>query len=188
MTDPYKYKNNKNHQLWYIGCCFRVSYDSKKRRMWGSHMCVTIWRTTFLIVVLSIASSALGMIWQLHKPQFESYIPLYCFLIVLHFITTCFSLLKLYQCAVTEPGVIPTTNFIGNISAYYQPPKLQKTDVHLVRYLSKEELEERFEQKMGMARDTDYLQKHFSINKFEYFIFIFINIINIIFFKINSFI
>ena len=112
-----QYPFSRLHFLWSAGCCFNVRYNTATRRMWGSHMCFTIWLSKTLISVLSLLSMAFGLIYMMTKEHFKDFLILYSIFIALNLFTTPLSLRSLFKCSMTEPGIIPTAAHLGEGSS-----------------------------------------------------------------------
>ena len=106
---------NSYRKIWSSNCCYKVSYNSGSRRLWGSSICMTLWVTCLLVVGLSFSSFYFGIIYQIMKPDFPTtLIVLYCLLLLLNTVSLYYSLRALFDCAQTEPGILPGSNYFSD--------------------------------------------------------------------------
>ena len=109
---------NSYRRIWSSNCCYKVSYNNKSQRLWPSSICMTIWLTCLLIFVLSAASLYFGIIAQILKDEVPvGLIVVYVILFVVDFGTMLQSFRSLFNCAQTEPGILPGSNYFGSTIA-----------------------------------------------------------------------
>ena len=100
-------------KLWSENCCYRVTYNLKARRIWGSNICMTIWVTSLILLLITGLTVYFGMIYQMMKPSLTSLIAPYLILILLFNGSALASLYYLFKTSMTDPGFLPGSNHFG---------------------------------------------------------------------------
>ena len=109
-----KFKKGE-HSLWFVNRCLRLSYNTHTRSMRGSSMCYAISVSNLLIVFLSLSTLGLGIYYRETRIDLrKSHSHIYDILFVIHALSTLLTIQRLFRCAKTDPGFIPSPKLMNN--------------------------------------------------------------------------
>ena len=113
--------------------CFKITYNTQTKSMRPSSMCFTIGVTHMLILVLSVLTILISVVYQQTKMHKERELWVYGVFLVIYTLGTCHSLHKLYRCARTDPGFIPSPKVLNKTILNHKSLETQRCQTKALR-------------------------------------------------------